>query len=102
MRPYDGCDLRVSTGPKVATPIASTSRPAKYSWTAARVSAGEAALYAPPNDEEAFAGLVARLLDDPDERERRGKLGRKRLEETLSWERSEEALLAGYAAALSR
>jgi len=68
----------------------------------ARVSAGEAALYAPPNDEEAFAGLVARLLDDPDERERRGKLGRKRLEETLSWERSEEALLAGYAAALSR
>jgi glycosyltransferase involved in cell wall biosynthesis len=67
----------------------------------ARVSAGDAALYAPPNDESAFARLVVRLLDDPDERERRGKLGRERLEQSLSWEHSRRALLSSYAVALS-
>lgn len=68
----------------------------------ARVSAGEAALYAPPNDERAFAALIAQLLDDPGERERRGKLGRERLEQSLSWEHSRRILLEAYAAALGR
>ena len=36
----------------------------------ARVSAGDAAVYAPANDEAEFAKLIARLLDDPDERRR--------------------------------
>src|SRR5262249_40169247 len=48
-----------------------------------RYSAGEAALYAPANDEAQFALLVARLLDDPDERARRGAQGRGRLERNL-------------------
>jgi glycosyltransferase involved in cell wall biosynthesis len=68
----------------------------------ARVSAGEAALYAEPNDERAFARLVSGLLDDPAERELRGGLGRKRLEDSLSWELSKRALLDAYAAALAR
>ena len=45
----------------------------------ARVSAGDAAVYAPANDESEFAKLIARLLDDPAERERMGKLGKERV-----------------------
>jgi glycosyltransferase involved in cell wall biosynthesis len=64
-----------------------------------RVSAGEAAVYATPNDEREFAGLISRLLDDPDDRRRRGALGRERVEGELSWERSTRTLLEAYAAA---
>jgi glycosyltransferase involved in cell wall biosynthesis len=65
----------------------------------ARVSAGEAALYALPNDEDAFAAAIARLLDDPAERERRGRIGRERIERPLSWQHSRDALLESYARA---
>jgi glycosyltransferase involved in cell wall biosynthesis len=65
----------------------------------ARVSAGEAALYAPANDESAFAGLVAGLLDDPDQRARMGKIGQERIGGALSWSNSQRSLLAAYAAA---
>ncbi|MFH8839280.1 glycosyltransferase family 4 protein [Streptomyces sp. NPDC017868] len=65
----------------------------------ARVSAGDAAVYAPANDESAFAGLVARLLDDPEERARMGKIGQERIGGQLSWRHSQESLLAAYAAA---
>ena len=66
-----------------------------------RYSADEAALYATPNDEAEFASLVARLLDDPEERQRRGAQGRQRLERSLSWERSRAALLEAHAAAIA-
>lgn len=62
----------------------------------ARVSAGEAALYATPNDEREFAGLIAQLLDDPAARERMGEIGRARAEGPLSWKHSAEALLEAY------
>jgi glycosyltransferase involved in cell wall biosynthesis len=67
----------------------------------ARVSAGDAALYAPANDESAFAKLIARLLDDPEERRRMGEIGQARVSGPLSWEHSRTALLAAYEAALS-
>ena len=66
----------------------------------ARVSAGEAAVYAPANDESEFAKLIAQLLDDPDERARMGELGQARVDGPLSWEHSSKALLAAYAAAM--
>lgn len=65
----------------------------------ARVSAGDAALYAPANDESEFAKLVALLLDDPEQRARMGKLGRERIGGPLSWRNSQRSLLAAYAAA---
>jgi glycosyltransferase involved in cell wall biosynthesis len=64
-----------------------------------RVSAGDAAVYAKPNDEGEFAALVSRLLDDPADRRRRGALGRERVERELSWERSSRTLLDAYAVA---
>jgi glycosyltransferase involved in cell wall biosynthesis len=66
----------------------------------ARVSAGDAAVYAPANDEKEFAALVSRLLDDPEERVRMGKLGQARVAGPLSWENSAKALLAAYEHAL--
>ncbi|WP_093607698.1 glycosyltransferase family 4 protein [Streptomyces indicus] len=65
----------------------------------ARVSAGEAALYAPADDESAFARCIAQLLDDPDLRARMGKTGQERIGGELSWSHSQRALLAAYEAA---
>ena len=64
----------------------------------ARVSAGDAAVYAPANDELAFAALIAQLLDGPDARARMGELGRERVAGPLSWDVSRTALLAAYEA----
>jgi glycosyltransferase involved in cell wall biosynthesis len=62
-----------------------------------RTSAGEAALYAAPNDVDEFAAHVRRLLEDPDLRQRLGQEGRRRVVEALSWEHSVPHLLATYA-----
>jgi glycosyltransferase involved in cell wall biosynthesis len=61
-----------------------------------RTSAGEAALYAKPNDVEEYAGQILRLLDDPELREQLGAAGRRRVVESLSWEHSVPHLLATY------
>jgi glycosyltransferase involved in cell wall biosynthesis len=61
-----------------------------------RVTAGDAAVYARPNDEGDFASCIAQLMDDPDRRERMGALGRARVESELSWHRQERHLLSAY------
>jgi glycosyltransferase involved in cell wall biosynthesis len=65
----------------------------------ARVSAGDAAVYAPANDEAQFAKLIALLLDDPEKRARMGEIGQERISGSLSWRNSQRSLLAAYAAA---
>ena len=61
-----------------------------------RVSAGEAALYAPPNEPAGLAERIGELLDDPILRDRMGTLGQARIAGELSWTRSSEQLLAAY------
>ena len=79
------------------------SRPiVAYDLTETRVTAGEAALYAGPDQPQVFAEAVAALLDDPRRREEMGRLGRERVEQGLSWEHSRVQLLAAYRAALAR
>ncbi|KQX46295.1 MULTISPECIES: glycosyltransferase family 4 protein [unclassified Streptomyces] len=65
----------------------------------ARVSAGDAAVYASADDESEFARLIALLMDDPEQRARMGKLGQERVDGPLSWRNSQRSLLAAYAAA---
>ena len=49
-----------------------------------------------------FAAKILWLLDNPGERKRMGKLGRKRVEEELAWEYSVGNLLAAYGRAFSK
>jgi glycosyltransferase involved in cell wall biosynthesis len=90
----------VSTMNKIMEYMAMSRPIVSFELREARVSAGDAAVYAPANDELEFAKLVARLLDDPAERARMGKLGNERISGPLSWDNSRKALLAAYAAAL--
>jgi glycosyltransferase involved in cell wall biosynthesis len=68
----------------------------------ARASAGDAALYAPPNEEAEFAARIDELLSNRERRAAMGALGRARVEQALSWEASERSLLAAYERALAR
>lgn len=89
----------VSTMNKVLEYMAMGRPIVSFDLREARVSAGEAAVYAPANDEAAFAGLIATLLDDPEKRARMGKIGQERVGGELSWRNSQRSLLAAYAAA---
>ncbi|RSN56907.1 glycosyltransferase WbuB [Amycolatopsis sp. WAC 04182] len=89
----------VSTMNKIMEYMAMSRPIVSFELREARVSAGEAALYAPANDEPEFAKLIAHLLDSPDQRAAMGELGRARVAGPLSWENSQKALLAAYAAA---
>jgi glycosyltransferase involved in cell wall biosynthesis len=91
----------VSTMNKIMEYMAMARPIVSFDLKEARVSAGEAAVYAPANDEGEFAKLISRLLDDPDERRRMGELGRARVSGPLSWDHSRTALLAAYEAAIS-
>ena len=62
----------------------------------ARVSAGDAAVYVPANDERAFAEAIDALLRDPERRHRMGELGRSRVENELSWDVSRRRLVEFY------
>jgi glycosyltransferase involved in cell wall biosynthesis len=90
----------VSTMNKVMEYMAMSKPIVSFELREARVSAGDAAVYAPANDEAEFAVLISRLLDDPEERVRMGKLGQARVAGPLSWENSAKALLAAYEHAL--
>jgi glycosyltransferase involved in cell wall biosynthesis len=61
-----------------------------------RNMAGDAALYAEPNDESDFAAKINRLLDDPDLRTSMGDKGRDRVLRSLTWEHSKSAFYAAY------
>ncbi|WP_372448946.1 glycosyltransferase family 4 protein [Qaidamihabitans albus] len=90
----------VSTMNKIMEYMAMSRPIVSFDLREARVSAGDAALYAAANDVREFAKLIDRLLDDPEERDRMGRLGQERVDGPLSWTNSANALLAAYAAAL--
>jgi glycosyltransferase involved in cell wall biosynthesis len=87
----------VSTMNKVVEYMAMGRAIVSFDLVESRVSAGEAAVYATPNDELELAGLIAELLDDPERRARMGEVGQRRLEEELSWDRSAANLVDAYA-----
>jgi glycosyltransferase involved in cell wall biosynthesis len=86
----------VSTMNKVVEYMAMGRPQVAFDLKETRVSAGDAALYAPPNDEAAFADHIDRLLDDPELRTAMGRHGQRRVHEELSWDRSRERLVELY------
>ena len=61
-----------------------------------RVSAGDAAVYATPNDVHEYAKAIVDLMDDEAARIQLGKLGRARVEDELAWSHQERAYLDVY------
>jgi glycosyltransferase involved in cell wall biosynthesis len=91
----------VSTMIKVVEYMALARPLVAFDLAETRFSAADAALYATPNDDAELAACIGRLLDDPELRTELGVRGRARIEEELSWSRSEEQLLAAYERALA-
>ena len=85
----------VSTMNKILEYMAVGRPTVSFDLVEARVSAGDAAVYA--TDVAGFAALVGELLDDPARRERMGRAGRERISGPLSWSCSERELLRAYA-----
>ncbi len=107
------CDLCLAPEPKTALNELSTlikvaeymamSRPiVAYDLAESKVTAGEAAVYARPNDESSFARCIDELLDDEGRRAAMAEAGRARVEQALSWDFSEQSLLAAYDRAIER
>jgi glycosyltransferase involved in cell wall biosynthesis len=86
----------VSTMNKIMEYMAMARPIVSFELREARVSAGDAAVYAPANDESEFAKQISYLLDNPEERRRMGELGQARVSGPLSWENSRKALLEAY------
>ena len=86
----------VSTMNKVVEYMAMARPLVSFDLVEARVSAADAAVYAPANDEAAFAAAIDDLLDDPDRRKDMGVYGRERVERELSWDISRNNLLEFY------
>ncbi|QIE55615.1 glycosyltransferase family 4 protein [Pikeienuella piscinae] len=61
-----------------------------------RYSAGDASLYARPNDTADMASKIVALLDDPARSAEMGAIGRKRVESELNWDHQVEPLVAAY------
>jgi glycosyltransferase involved in cell wall biosynthesis len=67
-----------------------------------RVSAGDAAVYVQPNDEQQYAEAIVALLDDEPRRTLMGKLARDRVEQELAWEHQASTYLGVYERVLDR
>jgi glycosyltransferase involved in cell wall biosynthesis len=65
-----------------------------------RVTAQQAAVYATPNDERAFARALADLMDDPKRRAALSEFGIRRIKEELAWDFSVPRLLHVYSTVL--
>jgi len=75
----------------------------QFEGSEGRFSAQEASLYSAGADHmRDFAEKILWLLDHPEERERMGVFGRRRIEKELAWEYSIENLLAAYERAFSK
>ncbi len=106
-----GADVCLSPEPKNALNDSSTmikvgeymalAKPiVAYDLAETRLSAGEAAIYARPNDPASLADAVSDLLDDEPRRRSMGASGRSRIEGELGWRHSVAALESAYARAL--
>jgi glycosyltransferase involved in cell wall biosynthesis len=105
------CDVCISPEPpnplndhstliKVAEYMAMEKPIVAFDLGETRITAKDSAVLVRSTDE--FATEIGLLLDDPARRERLGRRGRERVLSSLSWQRSEEHLLAAYTRALER
>lgn len=97
VNPDRACALNeLSTMNKVMEYMALGKPLVQFDLTEGRRSAGEASLYARPDDAADLAAKILELLDDPRRREGMGQFGRTRVERELEWRHQAPRLLAAY------
>lgn len=72
----------------------------QYDLIEGRRSAGDASLYAEPNNIQDFATKIEMLLSKPDVRVRMGRVGLQRMQDQLEWKHQVPNLLNAYADAV--
>jgi glycosyltransferase involved in cell wall biosynthesis len=92
----------LSTMNKILEYMAMKKAIVQFDVVEGRVSAGEASLYAKPNDPVDFADKIVELLADPQRCERMGEIGRARIEDELSWSRQVPKLVKAYETLFAR
>lgn len=104
VNPDKPCEMNdISTMIKIMEYMALAKPIVQFDLKEGRYSAGEASLYASPDDMvRDFAEKILWLLDHPEERRRMGEIGRRRVETELAWQYSVPNLLAAYSRAFDR
>ncbi len=85
-----------STMAKLMAYMALVKPSVAYDLPEHRVTAGDSALYAIPNDEVDLARQMVTLIEDPDLRIKLGEIGRQRVVTQLDWKYQVEPLLSAY------
>ena len=98
VNPDKPCEMNdISTMIKIAEYMALGKPIVQFDLKEGRFTAGGASLYSKGDDLVAdFADKVLWLLDHPEDRARMGQFGRKRVQESLSWDHSISNLIAAY------
>jgi glycosyltransferase involved in cell wall biosynthesis len=94
----------ISTMTKIMEYMALGKPIVQFDLKEGRFSAGEASLYATKDDNDQvadFARKIVWLLEHPEQRERMGQIGRRRVCESLGWQYSASQLLCAYDRAFS-
>lgn len=85
-----------STMNKILEYMALSKPIVQYDLVEGKRSAGEASLYAKPNDIDDFANKIIELIDDESKRIRMGRIGRRRMEDKLEWKHQSKKLINAY------
>ncbi len=104
VNPDKPCEMNdISTMIKIMEYMALGKPIVQFSLKEGRFSAGEASLYSDNHDLVTnFANKILWLLEHPEERQRMGEFGRRRVEQQLAWEYSVGNLLAAYQRAFNK
>lgn len=104
VNPDKPCEMNdISTMIKIMEYMALGKPIVQFDLKEGRFSAKEASLYSDNGNQVSdFASKILWLVDEPNERQRMGEFGRKRVEEELAWEYSVRNLLAAYEKAFSK
>jgi glycosyltransferase involved in cell wall biosynthesis len=104
VNPDKPCEMNdISTMIKVTEYMALGKPIVQFNLREGRFSAGESSLYSDADGGAAdFANKILWLLENPDERQKMGAIGRERVEQELAWKYSVKNLLGAYQRAFDK
>jgi glycosyltransferase involved in cell wall biosynthesis len=104
VNPDKPCEMNdISTMIKIAEYMALGKPIVQFDLKEGRATAGDASLYSDNQDQVAdFARKILWLLDHPEERQKMGAIGRKRIEQQFAWKYSIDNLLLAYERAFEK